>query len=76
MTKEEIEHAEQIARRLQQYDTVYLRDFSLPKQVRVFAAALYCVALRETYPGGKSEFDRLASEAAKHYDAVHRRTQK
>lgn len=68
MKLEHIKHAEQIATRLAQYDRLYMTDYGLPKEVRVFAAALYCISLRESYPDGVVAFDKLAAEAAAYFD--------
>jgi len=64
-----IEEAGTLTERLMAYDVVYLRDMGLSKEHRAFAAALYCVNLRETYPDGPAAFDAIAAEAAAYYDA-------
>ena len=63
-----IEEAGTLTERLMAYDVMYLKDFGLTKEHRAFAAALYCVNLRETYPDGPAAFDAIASEAAAYYD--------
>lgn len=68
MTTSDKKHAEEIVTRLRQYDRLYLSEFGLSKEVRVFAAALYCISLRETYPDGPAAFDKIAAQAADYYD--------
>jgi hypothetical protein len=68
MTPSDKKHAEEIVTRLRQYDRLYLSEYGLSKEVRVFAAALYCVSLRETYPDGVTAFDKIAADAANYYD--------
>lgn len=62
------DEAAQLTERLLQFDKIYLRERSLTKEHRVFAAALYCVSLREHYPDGADAFDAIAADAAKYYD--------
>lgn len=64
-----IDEAGSLTERIMQFDVIYLRDMNLSKEHRVFAAALYCVNLRETYPDGPEAFDAIAAEAAAYYDA-------
>lgn len=63
-----IEEAGTLTEKLLQFDGIYLRDKGLTKEHRAFAAALYCVNLRETYPDGPDAFDVIAADAAKYYD--------
>lgn len=63
-----IDEAGALTERLVQFDMIYLRDKGLTKEHRAFAAALYCVNLRETYPDGPDAFDNIAADAAKYYD--------
>lgn len=69
-----INEAAEITERLVQFDRILLKERGLTKQHRAFAAALYCVNLRESYPGddGKPDpqaFDAIAKMAADYYDA-------
>jgi hypothetical protein len=69
-----IKDAGEVTERLVQFDRTLLRERGLTKEHRAFAAALYCVNLRETYPGedGKPDpaaFDVIAKMAADYYDA-------
>lgn len=70
-----INDAAELTERLLQFDRAYLVEKGLSKEHRAFAAALYCVNLRETYPSddGKSPdpgaFDDIARMAAEYYDA-------
>lgn len=63
-----IEEAGTLTEKLMQFDVVYIKDHGLAKEHRAFAAALYCVNLRETYPDGPEAFDTVAEAAAKYYD--------
>ena len=64
-----------ITARLLQFDRVLIVEGGLTKQHRAFAAALYCVNLRETYPNDANTtpdpeaFDAIAKMAAEYYDA-------
>jgi len=70
-----IEESAEITELLLRYDMQLLRDKALTKEHRAFAAALYCVNLRETYPGADEKtadpaaFDVIAKMAADYYDA-------
>jgi hypothetical protein len=67
--------AAEITERLVKFDQMLLIERGLSKEHRAFAAALYCVNLRESYPGadGKTPdpaaFDTIAKMAADYYDA-------
>lgn len=63
-----IEEAGTLTEKLLQFDKLYIQDHGLSKEHRVFAGALYCVNLRETYPDGPEAFDKIAAAAAKYYD--------
>jgi len=74
LEKQFIEDAAAITERLVQFDRALLVERGLTKEHRAFAAALYCINLRESYPGatGKPDpeaFDALAKMAADYYDA-------
>jgi len=64
-----------VTERLVQFDRLLIIESGLTKEHRAFAAALYCINLRETYPGadGKTPdpeaFDAIAKMAASYYDA-------
>lgn len=64
-----------LTERLLKFDRMYIVEQGLTKEHRAFAAALYCINLRETYPGadGKSPdpeaFDAIAKMAADYYDS-------
>lgn len=64
-----------ITERLLKFDRMLVMENGLTKEHRAFAAALYCVNLRETYPGadGKTPdptaFDAIAQAAAAYYDS-------
>ena len=70
-----INEAASITERLLQFDRILIMEKGLAKEHRAFAAALYCVNLRETYPGsdGKTPdptaFDAIAKMAADYYDS-------
>lgn len=63
-----IDEAGTLTEKLLQFDKLYIQDNGLSKEHRVFAAALYCVNLRETYPDGPEAFDAIAAAASKYYD--------
>lgn len=63
-----IDEAGALTEQLLKFDVLYIKDHSLEKEHRAFAAALYCVNLRETYPDGPEAFDKIAEGAAKYYD--------
>lgn len=74
LQKQFIAESVEITERLAKFDRVLLTERGLTKEHRAFAAALYCVNLRETYPGadGKPDpeaFDAIAKMAAEYYDA-------
>ena len=64
-----IDEAGTLTERIMKFDVIYIKDLGLSKEHRAFAAALYCVNLRETYPDGPEAFDAVAAEAAAYYDA-------
>jgi hypothetical protein len=70
-----ITEAAQVTERLLQFDRILIIDKGLTKAHRAFAAALYCINLRETYPGDDEKtpspeaFDTIARMAADYYDA-------
>lgn len=74
MRQQFISEAAPVTEKLLQFDRVLILDRGLSKEHRAFAAALYCVNLRETYPGedGKTPdptaFDAIAQMAAEYYD--------
>lgn len=63
-----IDEAATLTERLLNLDMIYLREKGLTKEHRAFAAALYCINLRETYPDGADAFDAIAADAAQYYD--------
>jgi hypothetical protein len=73
--KQFIEEAAGVTEMLVKFDMPLLKERGLTKQHRAFAAALYCINLRESYPGedGKTPdpeaFDAIAKMAADYYDA-------
>ena len=75
LRKQFIEDAAAITERMLQFDRILIIERGLSKEHRAFAAALYCINLRETYPGadGKTPdplaFDAIAKMAADYYDA-------
>jgi hypothetical protein len=75
MEKQFISEAAGVTEMLAKFDRPLLKERGLTKQHRAFAAALYCVNLRETYPGedgvtpDPEAFDALAKMAADYYDA-------
>lgn len=77
-----IKEAATLTERLLQFDRLYIIENNLSKEHRAFAAALYCVNLRETYPNedgtgpDPDAFDRIAQQAAEYYDANVPRTKK
>jgi len=68
-----------LTERLLKFDRLYIVEQGLSKEHRAFAAALYCINLRETYPGadGKTpdpeSFDAVAKMAAEYYDTQTRK---
>jgi hypothetical protein len=69
-----INEAAEVTERLVQFDRALIIDKGLTKEHRAFAAALYCINLRESYPdaNGKPDpeaFDAIAKMAADYYDA-------
>jgi len=73
LRKQFINEAAAITEKLMEFDRLLIIERNLTKEHRAFAAALYCVNLRETYPGenGKPDpvdFDKIAAAAAKYYD--------
>lgn len=75
LKKQFIEEAAEITELLVKFDMPLLKERGLTKQHRAFAAALYCINLRESYPGedGKTPdpeaFDAISKMAADYYDA-------
>ena len=73
--KQFIADAAAITDKVIQFDRLLVKERGLSKEHRAFAAALYCVNLRETYPGADGEtpdpegFDALAKMAADYYDS-------
>ena len=73
--KQFIDEAAAITEQLVLFDRPILRERGLGKEHRAFAAALYCINLRETYPGADEKtpdpeaFDAIAKMAADYYDA-------
>ena len=73
--KQFIKEAATLTERLLQFDRLHVIENNLSKEHRAFAAALYCINLRETYPGQDGEtpspadFDKIAQKAAEYYDA-------
>lgn len=63
-----IDEAGLLTEQLLKFDVLYIKDHGLEKEHRAFAAALYCVNLRETYPDGPDAFDKIAEAAVKYYD--------
>ena len=70
-----IKEAAAITESLLKFDRMLIVEQGLTKQHRAFAAALYCVNLRETYPGddektpSPKDFDAIAQMASEYYDA-------
>jgi hypothetical protein len=70
-----INEAAEVTGRLLQFDRALIVDKGLTKEHRAFAAALYCINLRESYPGadGKTPdptaFDAISKMAADYFDA-------
>jgi hypothetical protein len=69
-----ISESAEITEKLVMFDRALLKERGLTKEHRAFAAALYCINLRETFPGsdGKPDpvaFDAMAKMAADYYDA-------
>lgn len=69
-----INESAEITERIVQFDRILLKERGLTKEHRAFSAALYCINLRESYPGedGKPDpkaFDAIAKMAADYYDA-------
>ena len=62
------EDAGSVADSLMKFDQAMIKERGLSKEHRVFAAALYLVNLRETYPDGFDAFDMIARAAADYYD--------
>jgi len=73
--KQFIDEAADITTLLAKFDYPLIKERGLTKQHRAFAAALFCINLRETYPSddGKTldpeAFDAIAKMAAEYYDA-------
>lgn len=63
-----VNEAGALTERLIKFDNLYCQEHGLSKEQRVFAAALYCINLRESYPDGKESFDSIAASAADYYD--------
>lgn len=67
--KDSIERSGLLTERLIQYGTAHCKEQGLSPEELVFAAALYTVNLRESFPPGKTAFDAIAKRAAEYYDA-------
>lgn len=68
-----INEAGRLTEQLLAFDRAYIMDNNLTAEHRMFAAALYCINLRETYRDetGKlapEKFDAVAKAAADYYD--------
>jgi hypothetical protein len=69
-----IAEAASVTERLLQFDRILIMEKGLTKKHRAFAAALYCINLRETYPGSDEKtpdsdaFDAISKMAADYYD--------
>lgn len=63
-----IDEAGALVEKLTQYHVMYAKDHGLTKEHVAWAAALYCVNLRESYPDGPEAFDTLSAAASKYYD--------
>lgn len=48
---------------------IFAMEHRLSREHLVFALASLCIEVREGYPDGAEEFDRIAAEAQKHYEA-------
>jgi len=74
-TQQFIAEAATITEQIMAFDKDKIAMAGLTKEHRAFAAALYCINLRETYPSadGKTPdplaFDAIAKMAADYYDA-------
>ena len=66
--QEFIEDAGSLTESIIKFDQALIKEKGLSKEHRVFAAALYCVNLRDTYPDGTEAFDVIATAAAEYYD--------
>jgi len=66
--QDSIERSGRLTERLTQYAMSYCKEQNFTPQELVFAAALYVVNLRETYPDGKPAFDDIAAKAAEYFD--------
>jgi hypothetical protein len=69
-----IDEAAELTKLLVKFDQPIITERGLTKEHRVFAAALYCINLRESYPGadGKPDpaaFDVISKMAWDYYDA-------
>jgi len=69
LNRQFIEDAGGLTERFAKFANVYCKENGLEKEHLAFSAALFCVNLREDYPGGKDQFDALAVAAAEYYDA-------
>lgn len=63
-----IDEAGALTESILKFDTALIKEQGLSKEHRVFAAALYCVNLRDTYPDGTEAFDAIATAAADYYE--------
>ena len=70
-----IDEAATLTELLVKFDQPIITERGWSKEHRAFAAALYCINLRETFPGEDEKtpdpeaFDALAKMAADYYDA-------
>lgn len=67
--KDSIERAGLLTERLIQYGIAHCKEQGLSPDELVFAAALYTINLRETFPHGKAVFDAIAKKAAEYWDS-------
>jgi hypothetical protein len=49
---------------------LYQQENGLKEEHVAFALALLCINVRETYPKGKAEFDKISASAADYFDAA------
>ena len=68
LKKQFYDEAGELTERLLKFDFLHIKENGLSKEHRAFAAALYCINLRENYPDGAVAFDLIAAEAAAYYD--------
>lgn len=61
------EKAEGLATHAFKVMRLYCREYGLGREYFTYALAALCVEVRDTYPGGASEFDKIAAEAQRRY---------